>query len=151
VTSTSENWVWIQFIGLPIPLRGTPANNPITFISQVHWGAAFFAADSLCVALQIFQQFYPKARNANPLDVEHGPDFNAKWPFKVIQGHLFRRQWRATKGLHEWFSQFVNFGARLQVNFVSSLISVFFAGLLCQIIVEYSSIVCHKNLDVFCI
>ena len=45
----------------------------------------------------------------------------------------------------EWFSQFVNFGARLQVNFLSSLISVFFAGLLCQIIVEYSSIVCHEK------
>jgi len=47
-------------------------------------GAAFFAADSLCVALQI-KQFYPKARNANPLDVELEPDFNAKWPFKVIR------------------------------------------------------------------
>jgi len=27
-------------------------------------------------------------------------DFNAKWPFKVIQGHLFRCQLKATKGLH---------------------------------------------------
>jgi len=49
------------------------------------------------------------------------------------------------RSMYEWFSQFVNFGARLQVNFLSSLISVFFTGLLCQIIVEYSSIVCHEK------
>jgi len=44
-------------------------------------GAAFFAADSLRIALQISEQFSPKARNAkfaNPLDVEFEPDFNAK-------------------------------------------------------------------------
>jgi len=38
-------------------------------------GAAFFADDSLCVDLQTV---YLKARNANPLDVELEPDFNAK-------------------------------------------------------------------------
>jgi len=56
-------WVWIQFTGLTLPLSGTPVNNPITLISPVYRGwAPFFAADSLCVALQISKQFSPKAR-----------------------------------------------------------------------------------------
>ena len=41
-----------------------------------------------------------KAGDANPLVAEPETDFNAKWPFKVIQGHLFRYHWRATNGLH---------------------------------------------------
>ena len=41
-------------------------------------------------ALQIFEQFCPKAGDANPLVAEPERDFNAKWSFKVIQGHLFR-------------------------------------------------------------
>ena len=55
-------------------------NNPITHITSTV-GAAFFAAGSLCVdwvALQISEQSSPKVRNANPLDVELEPDFNAK-------------------------------------------------------------------------
>jgi len=36
------------------------------------------------VALQIFEQFCPKAGDANPLVAEPETDFNAKWPFKVI-------------------------------------------------------------------
>jgi len=43
------------------------------------------------VALQIFEQFYPKARNAKSLVAESETDFNEKWAFKVIQGHPFRR------------------------------------------------------------
>ena len=31
-----------------------------------------------------------RAGDANPLVGESETDFNAKWPFKVIQGHLFR-------------------------------------------------------------
>jgi len=31
----------------------------------------------------------PKAGDANPLVAEPVTDFNAKWPYKVIQGHLF--------------------------------------------------------------
>jgi len=42
------------------------------------------------VALQIFEQFCPNSRNANSLVAEPETDFNAKWSFKVIQGHLFR-------------------------------------------------------------
>jgi len=43
-----------------------------------------FVANSIWVALQIFEQFCPKAGNANPLVAEPERDFNAKWPFKVI-------------------------------------------------------------------
>jgi len=37
----------------------------------------------------------------NPLEAEPKEDFNAKWPLKVIQGHLFRCRWawKATKRL----------------------------------------------------
>ena len=48
--------------GLTLPLWGTPVNNPITRISPVQWWLYIFAADSLCVALQISEQFSPKAR-----------------------------------------------------------------------------------------
>jgi len=53
-------------------------NNLITLISPVQWGVPFFATDSLCVALQISEQFFYESQNANPLDDELGPDFNAK-------------------------------------------------------------------------
>ena len=38
-----------------------------------------------------FRTVFAESQNASPLDLdaEHEPDFNAKWPFKVIQGHLF--------------------------------------------------------------
>ena len=47
-------------------------------------------SDSIWLALQIFEQFCPKAGDVNPFVAESETDFNAKWPFKVIQGHLFR-------------------------------------------------------------
>ena len=62
-------------------LRITPMNNPITLISPVQSLARLnfsVAPNSICVALQIYKQFSPKARNANPLDVKPEPDFNAK-------------------------------------------------------------------------
>jgi len=43
-----------------------------------------FVANSIWVALQIFEQFCPKAGDANPLAAEPDTDFNANWPFKVI-------------------------------------------------------------------
>ena len=53
-----------------------PLNNSITLISPVQ---SLYAADSICVALQISEQFSPKARTpCSPLDDELGPDFNAK-------------------------------------------------------------------------
>jgi len=58
-----------------------------------------FVSDSIWVALQIFEQFCPKAGDANPLVAEPETDFNGKWPFKVIQGRLFQFHWRVTKGL----------------------------------------------------
>ena len=59
-----------------LPLRVMPMNNPIMLISQAQ--ATFFAADSICVALQISEQFSLKARMQNPLDADLGPDFNAE-------------------------------------------------------------------------
>jgi len=43
-----------------------------------------FVTDNIWVALQIFEQFCPKAGDANPFVAESETDFNAKWPFKVI-------------------------------------------------------------------
>jgi len=37
-------------------------------------------ADTIWVALQIFEQFCPKAGDANPLVAEPETDFDAKWP-----------------------------------------------------------------------
>ena len=52
-----------QFTGLAIPLRVMPMNNPKTLISPVQMlGYIFVAANSICVALQISEQFSPKAR-----------------------------------------------------------------------------------------
>ena len=47
-----------------------------------------------------FRTVFFRKPEPNPLDAEFEPDFNAKWPLKIIQGHPFRCQWRATKGLH---------------------------------------------------
>jgi len=54
-------WVWVQFTGLTLPLWGTPVNNRITLISPVQWGLHFLPL-TVCVALQISEQFSPKAR-----------------------------------------------------------------------------------------
>jgi len=44
-----------------------------------------FVADSIWVALQIFEQFWPKPGDANRLVAEPETDFNAKWPFKSFK------------------------------------------------------------------
>ena len=85
--------------GLTLPLRVTPMNNPITLITSTVAGLHFCCADSYMRSSVNFLIVFSERQNASPLDAELGPDFNAKWPFKVIQGHPFRRQWRATKGL----------------------------------------------------
>jgi len=55
---------------------------PYTARNYVPWAIGYiFVADSRWVALQIFEQFCPKARNSNPLVAEPETDFNAKWPF----------------------------------------------------------------------
>ena len=45
-----------------------------------------------------FRTVFSKSQNANPLDAEPETHFSAKWPFKVIKGHLFPCQWRALRG-----------------------------------------------------
>jgi len=79
----------------------TPVNNSITLISPVQSPAGLhFCRRQYMRSSANFRTVFSESQNASPLDAEHGPDFNAKWPFKVIQGHPFQRQWRATKGLH---------------------------------------------------
>jgi len=51
-------------------------------------GYIFVAADSICVALQISEQFFSESQNASPLNAELGPDFNGNdhsRSFKVIR------------------------------------------------------------------
>jgi len=76
----------------------TPKNNPITLISAVQsLGYIFVAADTLRSSAN-FRTVFSESQNASPLDPDREPDFNAKWPFKVIQGHLFRCQWEPLTG-----------------------------------------------------
>ena len=87
----------------PAPSPANPReylHKPYTARNYVSCMGYIFVADSIWVALQVFEQFCPKAGDAIPLVAEPETDFNAKWPFKVIQGHLFWYCWRATKGLH---------------------------------------------------
>jgi len=73
------------------PLQQTPANICINLILQETTFLGYIiVADSIWVVLQIFEQFCPKPGDANPLVAEPETDFNAKWLFTVIQGHLFR-------------------------------------------------------------
>ena len=73
------------------PLQRTPANICINLIlPETTFRGLLFVADSIWVAQQVFEQFCPKAGDANPLVAEPETDFSAKWPFKVIHGHLFR-------------------------------------------------------------
>jgi len=79
----------IQFTGLTLPLRITPMNNPITlYITSTVAGLHFL----LLRRTANFRKVFSESQNANPLDAESEPDVNAKWPFKVIQGHRFRCQ-----------------------------------------------------------
>jgi len=57
-----ELWVWIQSTGLTLPLRVSPINNRITLMTSKVAGLHFCCADSICVTLQISEQFSPKAR-----------------------------------------------------------------------------------------
>jgi len=99
VNSMCDNWVWIQSTGLTLPLRVTPMNNPITLISPVQSLVDRFCYRCMRSSAN-FGTVFSESQNANALDAEPEPDFNAKWPFKVIEGHPFRCQWRATNGLH---------------------------------------------------
>jgi len=93
-----ELWVWIQSTGLTLHLGVTPMNNPIKLITSTVAGLHFCCADSYMCSSANFRTVFSKTKNAK--DAELVPYFNRKWPFTVIQGHPFRRQWRATKGQH---------------------------------------------------
>jgi len=60
-----------------------PVNNSITLISPVQAGLHFFAADSICVVLQISEQFSPKARTP----VHWMPNSDQILTKMTIQGH----------------------------------------------------------------
>ena len=83
------------------PLQQTPAIIDINFtlIETGIPGLQFCRCESIGSSSN-FRTVFSESQKANPLDAELEPDFNAKWPFKVTQGHSFRCQWRATKGLH---------------------------------------------------
>jgi len=68
----------------------TPVNNCITFISTVQSlaGLHFFAADSIWVAVQISEQFFPKARTSAhwmPSSIQISTQNDYSRSFKVIR------------------------------------------------------------------
>jgi len=76
-----ELWVWIQFTGLTLPLRGTPVNNPQQLYHQYSPWATF------CRWQTNFRTVFSESHNGNPLDAEPKTDFNANnhsRSFKVI-------------------------------------------------------------------
>jgi len=130
MNSMSENCECEQFSGLTLPLWGRPVNNPITLRRLYHQysGGCIFCRWQSMRSSANFWTVFSESQNAYPLDVELEPDFNAKRPFKVIQGHLFRCQWRATKGLYivhynncglEW--RFVRYSERIEMTIFDSL------------------------------
>jgi len=72
----------------------TPVNTSITFITSTVPGLHFCRWQYMRSSAN-FRTIFSESQNANPSDAELKTHFNAKWPFKVIQGHLFRCQWRA--------------------------------------------------------
>jgi len=63
------------------PLQRIPANiciNLIRYYQKLRSLGYIFVADSIRVSLQMFEQFCPKAGDANPLVAEPETDFNAK-------------------------------------------------------------------------
>jgi len=61
------------------PLQRTPANicKKNLYCQKLRSLGYIIVADSIWVALQIFEQFCPKAGDANPLVAEPETDFNA--------------------------------------------------------------------------
>jgi len=100
--SEQQMWkLWTQFSCLTLPFRGTPVNNGIKHISsKTSVSGLQFCRYSICIDVQIFEQFCLKFRTRNPWHANLKTDFNAKWQFKVIRGHLFRCQWKANKRLY---------------------------------------------------
>ena len=78
----------IQFTCLTLPLRGTPANNPITLISPVQWGAVFFcrwqstrSSANFRTVLSESQKHQPRMSSSNQILTQND---NSR-SFKVIR------------------------------------------------------------------
>ena len=83
------------------PFQQTPANIHISHTSLETRipGLQFFRWQWIGSSSN-FRAVLSESQKRQSLVAEPETDFNAKWAFKVIQGHLFRRHWRATMGLH---------------------------------------------------
>jgi len=92
-TKEAKIAIFSYYSHLMPPPQGTPANICINLILPETTFPVHCIFVAIWVALQIFEQFCPKAGDAKPLVAE--PE-----TFKVIQGHLFRYYWRVTNGLH---------------------------------------------------
>jgi len=86
--SKHQIWeLWIQFSCLTLSLnKSCIARIPLLYFC--HW-------QYLRIAMQISDQFVWKPEHTNPWRRSQDIYFNAKWPVKVIQGHLFWCQWKA--------------------------------------------------------
>jgi len=95
---------------LDAPFQGSLANIHIylTLLETIGCLGNIFVRDSMWVALQIFEQFCPKARNANSLFAEPETDFNAKRPFKVIYLGV------TEEPLRDYIAQYNNCGLRCE-------------------------------------
>ena len=79
----------------PLSFGAPSPANPREYLHKPYTARNYiFVADSIMVALQIFEQFCPKAGDVNTLVAEPETDFNAKWPFKVLL--------ETVPGLHFW-------------------------------------------------
>jgi len=79
---------------------GTPVINSMTLLSPVQSLGYIYCRWQYIRSSANFRTVFSESQNANPLDAEPETHFNARWPFKIIQGHLFGCQWRITKRLH---------------------------------------------------
>jgi len=52
------------------------------------------------LSLFVCTRLSSKATNSQAQSNAAETEFNVKWPFSVIQGHVFWDQWKADDGLH---------------------------------------------------
>ena len=79
-----ELWVWIQSIGLTLPLRVTPMNNPITLITSIVAGLHFCCADSYMRSSANFRIVFSESQNASIADQILTENAHSR-SFKVIR------------------------------------------------------------------
>ena len=114
-------WVWILALlntvhwfdaSSSVTPMITPHNN---YITSTVIGIHFCCRWKYMRSSANFRTVFSESQNANPLDAKPETDFNAKWPFNVIEGHPFRCQWRSTEGPHStmpWMWRFGRYGER---------------------------------------